>query len=300
MAQLDNLLKMRRTIYLLLALSIFTSCSAHRSTITNRNAQRNNRQIQRENGPGDYTALTSVQYINKYKDIAIAEMKAYGIPASITLAQGLYESGSGNSELARVANNHFGVKAGNSWTGKVYYKDDDERNDAFRVYGSAEESFRDHSLFLKKKNYASLFQLDITDYKGWARGLKRCGYATNPDYPGLLINVIEKYNLQQYDAPAKLAGDSNRDPMGYATPAPVQPAPVQPVQTTPGVLPAPVDTSDNTAQTSQAPAKTYTVKQGDTLYNISKRFGLSVDDLKSLNNLADNTIKIGQVLTVSK
>ena len=190
-------------------------------------------------------------------------MNAFGIPASITIAQGLYESGAGNSELARVANNHFGVKAGLSWNGKVYYKDDDNRNDAFRVYNSVEESFRDHSNFLKKKNYAALFQLDITDYKGWARGLKKAGYATNPQYPEIIINIIEKYNLQQYDQPA--APDQPVKQVAAIPVPPVQSSPVPPVQNNP----APVDT---VAQTAPASNKNYTVKQGDTLYNISKRF----------------------------
>ena len=217
-------------------------------------------------------------------------MNAYGIPASITLAQGLYESGNGNSDLARLANNHFGVKAGYSWNGKVYYKDDDNKNDAFRVYGSVEESYRDHSNFLKKKNYAALFQLDITDYKGWAHGLKKAGYATNPQYPEIIIGIIEKYKLDQYDQPAGAA--PVQQDADIAAPA-VQSSPAAPVQNKP--MPA-----DTIAQPSPASNKNYTVKQGDTLYNISKRFGLSVDDLKSLNNLTDNSIKIGQVLVVGK
>jgi hypothetical protein len=276
---------MKKTVYLLIGLGFFTSCSAHRNTVSNHVAKQNNRQVQRENsGTNDgYTPLTSLQYIDKYKSLAVLEMNAFGIPASITLAQGLYESGAGNSELARVANNHFGVKAGLSWNGKVYYKDDDNRNDAFRVYNSAEESFRDHSNFLKKKNYAALFQLDITDYKGWARGLKRAGYATNPQYPEIIISIIEKYSLQQLDQPGGSLQPVKQD---AAVPAP-------PVQNSP----APVDT---VAQAAPARSKTYAVKQGDTLYNISKRFGLTVDDLKALNSLTNNNIKIGQVLTIAK
>lgn len=280
---------MKKTIYLLAVLGFFTSCSARRNVISNRTARQNNRQVQRDNSTGDdYTPLTSVQYINRYKNIAIKEMNSYGIPASITLAQGLYESGSGNSELARVANNHFGIKASASWNGRVYYKDDDNHNDAFRVYSSPEESFRDHSLFLKKKNYAALYQLDITDYKGWARGLKKAGYATNPDYASYLINIIEKYNLQQFDRPANSVSPATIDSTAYVHP-------VQQQEAGPAV-PAPADTSASEAVSN----KTYTVKQGDTLYNISKRFGLSVDDIKSLNNLSDNTIRIGQVLTLAK
>jgi LysM repeat protein len=284
---------MKKTVYLLIGLGLFTSCSAHRSAVNNHMAKQNNRDVQRNNrsSTDGYTPLTSLQYIDKYKTIAIEEMNAFGIPASITIAQGLYESGAGNSELARVANNHFGVKVGLSWNGKVYYKDDDERNDAFRVYNSVEESFRDHSNFLKKRNYAALFQLDITDYKGWARGLKKAGYATNPQYPEIIISIIEKYNLQQYDQEAGNVQPIKQE-AAIAT-QPVQNNPAPPIQNNP----APADT---VAQTAPASNKTYTVKQGDTLYNISKRFALSVDDLKALNGLADNGIKIGQVLVVGK
>ena len=136
-------------------------------------------------------------YIAKYRNIAIDNQKQYKIPASITLAQGIIESGSGRSSLAKESNNHFGIKCHTTWQGKRTYKDDDSKNDCFRVYDSAEESFNDHSIFLSKgKRYAFLFDLDVNDYKGWANGLKQAGYATNPKYPELLINVIEVYDLQ--------------------------------------------------------------------------------------------------------
>lgn len=138
-------------------------------------------------------------YINKYKDIAIEQMQAYGIPASITLAQGLLESGAGLSRLATQANNHFGIKCHNGWTGKTIYVDDDIKNDCFRSYSSARESYMDHSKFLQGNRYKSLFSLKTTDYKGWARGLKACGYATNPQYADKLIEIIELYQLHQYD-----------------------------------------------------------------------------------------------------
>lgn len=139
-------------------------------------------------------------YINKYKDIAIEQMQAYGIPASITLAQGLLESGAGLSRLATKANNHFGIKCHNGWTGGTIYVDDDIKNDCFRAYGSAKESFIDHSKFLQGNRYKSLFSLKTTDYKGWARGLKACGYATNPQYAEKLIEIIELYKLYNYDS----------------------------------------------------------------------------------------------------
>ena len=138
-------------------------------------------------------------YIDQYKDIAIEEMLRYGIPASITLAQGLLESGAGQSELARKGNNHFGIKC-HGWSGRSVYHDDDERGECFRAYNNARESFEDHSKFLKSgSRYRSLFSLDHTDYKGWARGLKAAGYATNPVYAQSLIDIIEVYDLHQYD-----------------------------------------------------------------------------------------------------
>ena len=144
--------------------------------------------------------MTTEAYINKYKYIAIKEMFDFKIPASITLAQGILESGSGNSRLAIEANNHFGIKCHNDWTGAKIYKDDDEKNECFRVYSTAEQSFRDHSLFLTTKNrYAFLFDYKITNYKSWAKGLKKAGYATNPKYPKRLIGIIEDHNLNQFD-----------------------------------------------------------------------------------------------------
>lgn len=137
-------------------------------------------------------------YIERWKDEAINQMNIHGIPASITLAQGILESADGNSPLARYANNHFGIKC-HEWTGEKYIQDDDRSNECFRKYESAEESYADHSQFLKKTRYADLFNLAATDYKGWAHGLKKAGYATNPQYAYLLIQVIEENNLSQYD-----------------------------------------------------------------------------------------------------
>ena len=138
-------------------------------------------------------------YINRYKDIAIEQMMKHHIPASITLAQGLLESGAGKSLLTVSSNNHFGIKCHNEWTGRRFYKDDDIKDDCFRVYDNARESFEDHSKFLLRPRYQSLFSLKITDYKGWARGLKACGYATNPQYADKLIGLIELYGLNEYD-----------------------------------------------------------------------------------------------------
>lgn len=139
------------------------------------------------------------QYIDQYKDIAIEQMQRWKIPASITLAQGIFESGAGQSELAVKGNNHFGIKC-HGWTGGTIYRDDDQRNECFRAYPSAFDSYEDHSRFLANgQRYRSLFSLKTTDYKGWARGLKAAGYATNPQYADRLIELIQLYRLYQYD-----------------------------------------------------------------------------------------------------
>lgn len=144
--------------------------------------------------------MTRAQYVEQYAATAVREMKSTGIPASITLAQGCLESGNGNSTLARQANNHFGIKCHNNWTGKTFHQDDDARNECFRSYPNADESFRDHSDFLRYRDrYAFLFDLEPTDYKGWAYGLKKAGYATAPDYATRLIQIIEENELWRYD-----------------------------------------------------------------------------------------------------
>ena len=138
-------------------------------------------------------------YIDQYKDLAIEQMLRYNIPASITLAQGLLESGAGRSDLTRNGNNHFGIKC-HGWTGRKVYHDDDEANECFRAYNNAKDSYEDHSRFLTKQSrYARLFTMPRTDYRGWARGLKACGYATNPQYANKLIQIIELYSLHKYD-----------------------------------------------------------------------------------------------------
>jgi hypothetical protein len=144
--------------------------------------------------------MSREEYIELYKDVAINEMREYKIPASITLAQGILESGCGGSALATEANNHFGIKCHKEWTGERFYYDDDEKNECFRVYDNAAESYHDHSLFLTtRERYNQLFTLKITDYKAWAHGLKSAGYATNPQYAQLLIKIIEEQQLDRYD-----------------------------------------------------------------------------------------------------
>lgn len=140
-----------------------------------------------------------LDYIDKYADIAVTEQKKYGIPASITLAQGLLESGAGQSELAVESNNHFGIKCHDTWTGQKYYYDDDRKNECFRKYRKVEDSYEDHSQFLLRPRYESLFKLKPTDYRGWAHGLKKAGYATDPKYAEKLISLIEDYDLHRFD-----------------------------------------------------------------------------------------------------
>ena len=144
------------------------------------------------------------RYIDKYSSLAVRQMKEYGIPASITLAQGLFESAAGTSRLAVKGNNHFGIKCGSGWKGRYMLVNDDAPNEKFRVYRSVEQSYIDHSKFLKgNQRYAFLFRLSRTDYKGWAHGLKKAGYATNPRYAYSLIEIIEKYDLNKYDRKGK-------------------------------------------------------------------------------------------------
>jgi hypothetical protein len=280
-------IKLKQGIAMLLLGITLSACSAHKKvvSISGRDARRNNEQIQKEHRDAIAIAptYTVAQYIDRFKTIAIQEMNLYGIPASITLAQGLFESGNGNGDLARIANNHFGIKCTSDWKGKSYYKDDDQVNDCFRVYDRPEDSFRDHSVFLQRKRYAKLFELDKNDYQGWAKGLKDAGYATNPKYPQLIIGVIQKYNLDQFDRPEGEVQKIKREDRVLT-------------QINQNIGQA---IKDSLVQVTP-PDKIYTIKQGDTLYNVSKRFGLTVDELKALNNMADNNIKIGQKLVIAK
>ena len=150
---------------------------------------------------GAKPVATNETYIEQWQDEAVRQMQKYGIPASITLAQGILESGNGVSGLAQRSNNHFGIKCHATWTGKRTYHDDDEKGECFRVYDDAKDSYEDHSHFLLRDRYARLFELEPTDYKGWAKGLKACGYATDPSYADRLITLIEKHDLNALDVP---------------------------------------------------------------------------------------------------
>lgn len=152
--------------------------------------------------------MSTREYIDSFKSIAMQEMRLHGVPASITLGQGVLESASGNSKLAKNCNNHFGIKCRSNWTGTFCLADDDAKDECFRGYPSVYESYRDHSLFLKNsKRYFPLFELSATDYKGWATGLREAGYATNPSYANILIGVIEKYHLGQFDSMVVMGDD---------------------------------------------------------------------------------------------
>ncbi|PST85293.1 hemagglutinin [Pedobacter yulinensis] len=293
-------------------LLLFVLLVAVLSSCKTRQYSRNNRKIEKEANRSNpnYQSYTTLSYIETFRAVAIEEMNSSGIPASITLAQGIIESGSGNSDLAKYANNHFGIKCTVDWKGKTYYRDDDQKNDCFRVYKDARESFRDHSEFLKRKRYSFLFQLDRNDYRNWAKGLKQAGYATNPRYPDLLINLIEKYSLSQYDSPESEKDKIRREDKVFAeinknipqekkkfTPV-ADPPEAGPVVKAPDTLRIPAPAGTAQPETGLPRADKYTVQSGDTLYSISRRFNIAIEDLKRLNNLPDNNIRLGQELKV--
>ncbi|MBT8246114.1 MAG: LysM peptidoglycan-binding domain-containing protein [Winogradskyella sp.] len=205
---------------------------------------------------------TSVDtYIDTYAQIAMSEMRTSKIPASITLAQGILESGSGNGRLAKEANNHFGIKC-HGWKGAKIYHDDDRSQECFRKYKQASKSYKDHSDFLVgRKRYAKLFKLKANDYKGWARGLRAAGYATDRKYPQKLISLIERYELYKYDAKV-LGGKSKKS-------------------------------------ADSVEVITHTIVKGDTLYSLSTKYRVSVEEIKRKNKLTSNDLSIGQILKIN-
>lgn len=240
-----------------------------------------------------YRSAETIAYIEQYHKVAIREMYKYSIPASITLAQGILESGSGRSDLSTIANNHFGIKCTSDYTGKHFLKDDNKKDDCFRVYEHAEGSYRDHSLFLTtRKHYSSLFKLSITDYKGWANGLKAAGYATNPKYPSLLIAVIEQNKLYEYD----------RNPEKYLTKKDAENLTLddqsQPQQKTDG----PIQNEEPKIIDGKLNGTTcVVVKSGDTFYGLSRRHGISIDKLRYFNNFPeDYVLKAGEYLFLER
>lgn len=231
------------------------------------------------------TTVLVQEYIQKYKDIAKEDMVKYGIPASITLGQGILESGAGTGPLSVQANNHFGIKCHKEWTGESIKYDDDEEAECFRKYNNPEESYRDHSLFLTSRpRYAGLFQLPINDYKSWAKGLKDAGYATDPNYPTKLYLLIERYNLQQFD----------NEVLGIETSKIEQPKIVE--KTEPKVIEKSIEEVQQ--PTTSENSKTHVVVKGDTLYSISKKYAISIEDLKKKNAIIESSISIGQELII--
>lgn len=210
----------------------------------------------------------TLRYIRRFAPIAVREMHLYKIPASITLAQGVLESGSGKSELALKSNNHFGIKCHTTWTGERVYHDDDEKGECFRKYQYPETSYDDHSAFLtQRKRYEFLFSYGTTDYKKWAKGLKQAGYATDKKYPSKLIKIIEDYQLHEFDK-IKKSG------VKYS------------------------NTVSKNTERGKEKSTVYEVRKGDTLYSISKKFSTSVEILKKQNKLKNNNISIGQQLII--
>lgn len=273
---------MIQKIFLLFLIATFISCGSSKSTIQTTKKPvgwKYSKPIQ--NGSSSKVSSQSTAksipaneltkaYIAQYNSVAMANMKTYGIPASIILAQGILESGSGKSDLAVTANNHFGIKCHNDWMGEKVYKDDDSLQECFRKYNLASESYQDHAMVLTgKKRYANLFTLPKGDYKAWAKGLKDAGYATDPRYPEKLISYIETYNLSQYDTKV-LKKEFKKEETKVL------------VQDDFG--------SDQ--------ASLYEIQKGDTFYSVSKKFNITVDELKQKNNLTENTLAIGQKLIV--
>lgn len=276
----------RFLLALMVGVIFLGSCASKRAVLTSPSHGNNGSRETTEANRRGATSTSGHQYIEQYKDIAIAEMNQYGIPASIKLAQAILESGNGNSYLAREANNHFGIKCGGVWSGPSVNRPDDTHNDCFRVYNNPEQSFKDHSQFLLRKRYEKLFTLDKNDYRGWAKGLKEAGYATNPRYPELLIDLIERYELYKYD----------RAEVSYAAKEKREEKIEEIIEYKEEVAPKEVQ-----EEIKSAVAMTiHEVKASDTLYSIGRRYGVSVEQLKQLNGLSTDSLSIGQLLVVTK
>lgn len=265
-------MRSKQLFILILTLVLVSSCGSKKRVVSGDNDRKTEQRSDRnENPPAEaqkvrlpaksYTDVVE-EYIDGYAEIAKEEMKLYNIPASITLAQGILESGAGQGELTRRANNHFGIKC-HEWQGDKVYHDDDRNQECFRKYKDSKYSYRDHSLFLsERRRYGDLFELDPDDYEGWAKGLRAAGYATDRKYPAKLIDLIERYQLDRFDA--EVLGKKGR----------------------------------NRREVRQNNSIGYIVQKGDTLYSISKRFNITVEILKENNNLNSNNIAVGQELNV--
>lgn len=210
------------------------------------------------------TTEVVLKYIDDFKEIAKENMRQHGIPASITLAQGILESGVGQGSLSKRANNHFGIKCHKEWNGPSVRHDDDAAQECFRKYSDPADSYRDHSLFLTSRSrYASLFSLPKDDYKAWAKGLRAAGYATDTKYPDKLISLIERYQLNQYD---------------------------DEVLRNSSTISKKIELPNNKNNLE------YIVVKGDTLYSLSKKFNISIDEIKQNNNMKTDSLSVGQVI----
>ena len=237
-----------------------------------------NKEIESLQERSDQLDRRTIAYISNYAEIAIDEMKRYHIPASITLAQGILESGNGLSQLALKSNNHFGVKCHKGWKGDFVRHDDDKDQECFRKYEKVSTSYRDHSKFLvERSRYSFLFDYKKTDYKSWAKGLKKAGYATDKQYPDKLIKIIENYNLNHFDKIDAVKKRSKKAQVSFVKPLPKV---------------------EKKQKEVIARKGTHTVRKGDTLYSISRRYKITVDQLKKWNKLRSNIISIDQVLKV--
>lgn len=267
---------MKKLILLVCIALIMLSCGSKRKVVTKkRNSKQNTEVVAKPRQPSETPKATenpnvkpssnlsaTELYIQNYSAIAMDEMRSSKIPASITLAQGILESGAGKGRLSVEANNHFGIKC-HGWKGEKIYHDDDKSQECFRKYDHAYSSFQDHSEFLTgRSRYASLFRLRPDDYKGWAKGLRAAGYATDRKYPQKLIGLIERYELYKFD-------DIVLDKSISGSVATVEE----------------VDIS-------------HRVVKGDTLYSLSKRYNTTVDELKRLNGLKSNDLALGQILII--
>ena len=235
-----------------------------------------------------YLSDVTLIYIEKFAPLAMEEMRKFKIPASITLAQGILESGSGQSSLASKSNNHFGIKCHTSWKGEKVYHDDDEKGECFRKYKYTATSYQDHSLFLSTRfRYASLFGLDNDDYKAWAKGLKKAGYATDRKYPNKLISYIEKYELYKYDKMV-LEGQNYK----YVSTNQEQ---------TDELTSTIKNYKEGVVKRKEINERgTHIVKNDETLYSISQKYEIPIDEIKALNTLSGNVIYKGQELKLRR
>ena len=321
---------MNKRILLGVLILFLTSCKTRKKVIAakpkNTKTEIKTKPVTKTNNQPKTVFEYQTDYVERYKDIAMREMREYGIPASITLAQGLLESGAGRSQLSQQSNNHFGIKCHKDWQGKSVNYDDDKPQECFRKYKNPEASFIDHSKFLvEKKRYAFLFDLPKDNYIKWAFGLKKAGYATDPKYPKKLIKYIERYSLYQYDnvvlgkKPKKYKSD-NSESTTVVVPKKTTHKEVvvkqsKPVETTPkevkntdAVSEVTSNTLDNLLKDEDTNNKRTTanfkhihiVAKGETLYGIARTNDMTVAEIKQLNNLESNDLALGQKLVLAK